>query len=193
MDLKSLEWKQGQVNPSGIRPLAYFIHKKDIAAWPVIEDDMAAAANEDEYVNYQGDYVLKAGASWKTIYSTQGKGSANWEPMGEKDCKMFTNKATLSYPDINDEGRAFTKAMANDNCVIIIPLPTKGRYLALGSEYYDVAVTSKGNTGDAPGSAKGVTIEIEVPDTTPLPGYKGELVLEDGSLDCATGVFTPTP
>lgn len=193
MDLKSLEWNQGQVNPSGIRPLAYFIHKKDITAWPTIEDDFDAATDDSEYVNYKGDFVLKAGAAFKTIYSTQGKGSATWEPLGEKDCKMFTNKATLSYPDVNDQGRSFTKAMINDNCVIIIPLPIKGRFIMLGNEFYDVTCTPTGTTGDAPGSAKGLTIEIEVPDTTPLPNYKGELVLEDGTLDCETGVFTPTP
>ena len=193
MELKDLKWNLGQINPSGIRPLAYFIHKKDIIAWPKIEDDLSAAQDIGEYVNYEGDFQLKAATKWKTIYSSQGKGSATWEAMGEKDCKMFTNKATLSYPDINDEGKAMTKAMVNDNVVIIIPLPNKGRFLMLGNEYYDITWTPTGTTGDAPGSAKGITIEIEVPDTTPLPGYKGLLVLEDGTVDCETGEFTPTP
>jgi hypothetical protein len=191
MDLGSLKWNQGQVNPSGIRPLAYFIHKKDITAFPAIEDDMSQATTISEYVNYDGDFTLASGKTWKTIYSSQGKGSATWENLGEKDCKMFTNKATLSYPDINDEGKAFTKALVNDNIVIIIPLPNKGRYIVLGNEFYDVTCTFTGNTGDAPGSAKGLTIAIEVPDTTPLPGYKGTLLLEDGELNCSTEVFTP--
>jgi hypothetical protein len=190
MDLKSLKWKQGQVNPSGIRPIAYFIHKKDIVAFPALEDDMDVATTVSEYVNYETDFVLADGAFWKTIYSSQGKGSATWETIGEKDCKMFNNKGTLSYPDINSEGRALTKAVVNDNVVIIIPLPVKGRYIVLGNEYYDVECTPTGNTGDAPGSAKGLSIEITVPDTTPLPGYTGELVFEDGVLDCSTGVFT---
>jgi hypothetical protein len=192
MDLSSLEWKQGSVNPSGIRPIAYFIHKKDIVAFPVIEDDIDAANNIEDYVNYAGDFVLKAGAYFKTIYSSQGKGSATWEAIGEKDCKMFTNKATLSYPDINEAGKALTKALVNDNVVIIIPLPSKGRYIVLGNSFYDVSCTPTGTTGDAPGSARGLTITIEVPDTTPLPGYRGELLLADGSLDCDTDVFTPT-
>ena len=50
-----------------------------------------------------------------------------------------------------------------------------------------------GDTGDAAGSAKGSTIELEAPDVTPLPIYKGELALADGTLDCATDTFTPTP
>lgn len=187
MDLRSLEWRQGQVNPSGIRPIAYFIHKKDIIGFPTTEDDIDVARDINEYVNYTNDFVLAENAYWKTIYSSQGKGSATWEAIGEKDCKMFTNKGILSYPDVNDEGRALTKAVVNDNVVIIIPLPIKGRFIILGNEYYDVECTPTGTTGDAPGSAKGLTIEISVPDTTPLPCYKGILQLEDKKIDCATG------
>jgi hypothetical protein len=192
MNLASLVWKQGQVNPSGIRPIAYFIAKKDIQTFPTIQDDVDLATTVDAYVNYTGDFVLKTDKTFKTIYSSQGKGSATWEGTGEKDCKMFLNKATLSYPDINEEGKALTKALINDNVLIVIPLPNKGRYVVLGNSFYDVTCNFTGATGDAPGSAKGITIEIEVPDTTPLPGYKGELALEGGTLDCATDVFTPT-
>lgn len=104
------------------------------------------------------------------------------------------NKGTFSFPDISDEAKAVAKSLLNSNVVMVVALPheTEKRYVVLGSEDYDTSVTPKGESGDKPGSEKGLTSDVEVPDTTPIPGYAGALVLEDGSLDCETGVFTPT-
>jgi hypothetical protein len=190
MQFQSLKWPEGKVNPSGIKPIAYWIPKSNIAAYPTIKNEDAATIGEA--VNYAGDFVLQPGKHWFTLYTTQGKGKASFEGTGEKDCKMFNNKASLKYPDITDEAKNLAKATINASCIFIIPQPLN-RFAVVGSEDYDVEATITGDTGDAPGSAKGLTVEITAPDVTPLPGYKGEIILEDGSLDCETGVFTPTP
>jgi hypothetical protein len=181
-------WPEGKVNPSGIKSIAYYIPKSDIVSFPGIKNEDAATVSES--VNYDGDFVLKADKHFFSIYSIQGKGSYTSEAMGEKDCKLFTNKVTLSYPDITDEGRNMMKGFVNANILLVIPLP-QNRFVMLGSQDYDVDTAITGTTGDAAGSAKGLTIEVSAPDVTPFPLYKGDLKLEDRVLDCSTGVFTP--
>lgn len=190
--LGNLAWTNGKVNPSGIKPVAYRIPREDIATWPTIVDDpTAVGVTIDTFANFTGDFVLVATKVWETVYSTQGKGKVTFEPVGETDASMFLNKGTLSFPDLTDEVRAFAKMSANGDYVYIIPTPN-GRYHVIGNADYRVKTTLSGDSGDAPGSAKGVTINVECPDVTPLPLYQGDLVTAAGSLDTETGTFTPT-
>lgn len=190
LELGNLDWPNGKVNPSGIVPIAYRIPRENITAWPTISDDPTVATTIGALVNYVGDFVLATGKKWETVYSTQGKGKVTFEPVGELDATMYVNKGTLSYPDITDEVRAFAKMAANGDYVYIVHTPN-GRYHVIGNESYRVKSAVSGDSGDAPGSAKGVTINIECSDVTPLPCYKGELATAAGTLDIETGVFTP--
>jgi hypothetical protein len=189
---ESLNWSDGQINPSGIKTTIYWAPKSWLKR--PLPKIAVAPATASENVNVAGDFEMVAGKTFMKLYTTQGKGKVYWEPMGEKDHKMFTNKATFSFPDISDSSKSMAKQTINSNIVMIVPLPheSEKRFVMLGDEDYDITVNIKGDSGDAPGSDKGLTIEIEVPCTTPLPGYKGELILEDGTLDCDTGIFVPT-
>lgn len=191
MEIGNLDWKNGSVNPSGIGPIAYRIRKDYIKSFPTIEDEPSAETPVSQYANYTGDFVLVASKKWEKIYSTQGKGKVFFEPIGETDTRMYTNKATLFFPDLTDEARAYAKDAANGDYVYVIPTPGK-RYHLIGHETYRVTSPISGDSGDAPGSAKGLTINLECPDVTPLPRYTGALLLADGELDCETGVFTPS-
>ncbi|NQU52431.1 MAG: hypothetical protein HQ522_07815 [Bacteroidetes bacterium] len=188
---ESLAWADGKINPSGIKNEIFFAPKSDIKTFPPFN---AAPANADENVAFNGDYEMQVGKTFQRLYSTQGKGKVDWESIGEKDCKMFMNKGMFKFPDLNNAAKSLAKSCVNANMVFIVPLPheTEKRYVVLGDDYWDTTVNVKGDSGDAPGSDKGTTVEVEAPSTTPLPNYTGILVLPDGSLDCATGVFTPT-
>lgn len=188
----SLTWTDGQINPSGIKTTLYYCPKAYISSFPKVKTSPASAA---ENVSLDGDFTMVALKTFLTLYSTQGKGKVSWESLGEKDCKMFKNKGTFKFPDISDEAKSMAKEFINANCVFVVPLPHESefRYVVLGDADYDVSVTISGDSGDEPGSAKGLTIEIEAPCTTPLPNYKGDLVLAGGTLDCATGVYTANP
>ncbi len=190
MDIGNLDFKTGSVNPSGIVPIAYRIKKEDITAFPTIVDKPEAETTAALYANYVGDFVLKATKKFSKIYSTQGKGKVSFEPVGETDTRMYMNKGTLSFPDLTDEARAYAKEAANGDYVYVIPTPNK-RFHVIGSADYRATSQISGDSGDAPGSSKGLTINLECPDVTPLPRYVGEILLADGSLDCDTGVFTP--
>lgn len=190
MQLADIDFPIGSVNPSGISDEVYFVPKQYIKGWPTINDDFETAEDIAEYANLDGNFTLESGKTWNRLYSTQGKGSISWEYQGETDCKVVVNKATLSYPKLNDQGRALAKYASNGDFVFIVK--HDGQFFLIGSQDYRATVTPNGTSGDAPGSAKGITLEIECPGTTPLPVYTGTLLLSDGTLNCETGVFTPS-
>ena len=105
------------------------------------------------------------------------------------------NKGKALFPDISAAARSHAKQSANSNLVYIFKLPhqSEKRYVVLGDADYDTETKPQGTSGGEPGSQKGLTIDVEVPCFTPLPNYGGDIVLSDGTLDCTTGVFTPTP
>jgi hypothetical protein len=185
-------WTDGQVNPSGIATELFYIPKSDIATFPVVA---ATPATPTANVLLVGDFGLKAGKTWFRLHSTQGKGEVTFEPIGEKECKLFMNKGKIVFPDISDAAKSHAKQSVNSSLVYIAKLPhqSEKRYVVLGDLDYDTESKISGASGGEPGSQKGLTIEVEVPCFTPLPNYAGDIVLSDGTLDCATGVFTPTP
>lgn len=194
MNLADIDFEVGSVNPSGIGQTVYYIPKADISAWPAIDNDFASATSIDSYVQYGKStalsFTLKTGKNWLRLYSTQGKGNVSNDYRGETDCMVPVNLATLKYPRITNEIRAFQKLASNGDFVFIVLHDSK--YYVIGSHDYRAKVKPTAKSGDEAGSDKGVTIEIECPDVTPLPTYIGELVLSDGTLDCATGEFTPS-
>ena len=190
MNLGNLDFAIGGINPSGIGATIYRIAKSLIVSWPSINDDPnASTGTVSSLSKYSGSFVLADEAVWDKLYSTQGKGKATFEVTGEVDCKMYTNKASLSFPDLTAEALAFCKAAANGDFVFIVK--AAGRFHVIGSPDYRATISPTGDTGDAAGSAKGVSFEVECPDVTPLPLYVGELTLSDGTLDCSDGSFTP--
>ena len=189
MNLGNLDFAIGGINPSGIGATIYRVAKRDIASWPTIVDDPTATGQVSTLSSYAGNFTLATDAVWDKLYSTQGKGKVTFEVTGEVDCKMYTNKASLSFPDLTAEALAFCKAAANGDYVFIVK--AAGRFHVIGSPDYRCTISPTGDSGDAAGSAKGVTFEVECPDVTPLPIYVGTLELADGELDCSDGSFTP--
>ncbi len=184
--MNDISFKLGSVNPSGISDAVFYIPKHYIRRWPTIEDAFEALM-EGRYAEYDGDFELQPGCWWNRFYSTQGKGKIDWDYQGETDCKVVVNHATLSYPKLANEVRAFTKFASNGDFVFCIK--HDGKYYIIGNRDYRATITPNGDSGDSPGSAKGVTMDIQCPDTTPLPTYKGKIVLVDGILDCETDTF----
>lgn len=183
--MNDIGFKLGSVNPSGVGNV-FFIPKKHIRRWPAINDDFETML-QNGYAEYVGSFELQPSRHWSRLYNTQGKGKINWEYVGETDCKVVVNKASLSYPKSTEEIRAFAKYASNGDFVFCVW--HDGHYHIIGSPDYRATLTPNGDSGDAPGSAKGVAIEIECPDTTPLPTYKGDIILADGILNCETNIF----
>jgi hypothetical protein len=188
----NLGWADGQINPSGIKTRVFFAPKTFIKTHPRIA---AAPATAAANVTLAGDFEMETGKTFFELYTTQGKGKVHFDPIGEKDHKMFINKGVFKFPDISDAAKSIAKQFINANVVMVVLLPHESEFRAvvIGEEDYDTTVTIKGDSGDAPGSEKGLFFEIECPSSTPLPSYKGSIELATGTYDCETGVFTPTP
>ena len=191
IQLADIDFTIGSVNPCGIGDTVYFIPKNQILSWPTIDDDFESGSDINDYACYKGNFTLERNAKWLKLYSTQGKGKISWEYLGETDCKMVNNKATLSYPKLNVQGRAFAKYAANGDFVFIVE--HDGGFYVIGHPTYRATLTPNGDSGDAPGSAKGITIEIECPDTTPLPLYTGALRTTNGDMNTSDRTVTPYP
>ena len=189
--MESLPWEDGQANPTGIKSTIYFIPKAWLSTIPTVDP---AATTPEGNVNLNGDFACITGKKWMRLYTTQGKGKVWWEPLGEKDHKLFLNKGMFVYPDISAKARSLAKETINSNIICVVPMPhsSEKRFVTIGDNDYDVTVSIKGDSGAKPGEEKGITFEIESPCETPLPGYTGILEFADGTLDCETGVFTPT-
>ena len=191
MERVNLDFNISGVNPSGIASTIYAVNKRDIASWPTLSDDITNdETTAAEAAKYAGNFTLKTGKKFIKIYSTQGKGKATFEQLGERDCKMFKNKLSLSYPDLTVEGLAFCKEACNGDTVYLVK--SAGRWHVIGNPDYRTETTStSGDTGDEAGSAKGIKLEIECPDTTPLPIYEGTVVTDEGTVNLKTGEVTP--
>lgn len=188
MDLSNIDFKVGSVNPSGIFHEVYFIEKRLIHGWPPITDDIYSALLCDECVQYgdgvNDNFILAPKANWNLLYTTQGKGKITWDIQGEIDCKTIVNHASLYFPKITEKARAFAKLAANGDFVFIVR--HNDQYYVIGNHDYRAVVNIAGDSGDLPGSSKGITVDIECPDTTPLPTYIGTLNLKNGVLNCKT-------
>lgn len=187
----NLDFNIGRVNPSGIGTTVYRIRQRYITAWPTIENDPDKdnTIEEADMSTLNGSFTLDTGKYWQKIYSTQGKGSITAETTGDTDSKMFINHASFSFPDLTPEALGFSKVSVNDDFVYIVK--AAGRYHVIGSPDYRSVTTIAPTSGDAAGSTKGIVFTVDCPDVTPLPVYEGNIVTEDGSLNCSTGVFTP--
>lgn len=185
---EDMQWADGKINPSGIATELFYIPKSHIKTFPGSVADPASAT---ENVTLAGDFELESGKKWFRLHSTQGKGKVTFEKIGEKECGMVLNKGTFKFPDIDDAAKNLAKNSINSSIIFVAKLPhqTEKRYVVLGNIDYDSEVKVNGDSGDEPGSTKGLTIEVEVPDWTPLPNYEGQLMLTDGLLDCSTGGF----
>jgi len=188
----NLDFNIGRVNPSGIGTTVYRIRQRYITGWPTIENDPDKdnTIDEADMSTLNGSFTLDTGKYWQKIYSTQGKGSITAETTGDTDSKMFINHASFSFPDLTPEALGFSKVSVNDDFVYIVK--AAGRYHVIGSPDYRSVTTIAPTSGDAAGSTKGIVFTVDCPDVTPLPVYEGNIVTEDGSLNCSTGVFTPT-
>ena len=187
----NLDFNIGRVNPSGIGTTVYRIRQRYITGWPTIENDPDKdnTIDEADMSTLNGSFTLDTGKYWQKIYSTQGKGSITSETTGDTDSKMFINHASFSFPDLTPEALGFSKVSVNDDYVYIVK--AAGRYHVIGSPDYRSVTTIAPTSGDAAGSTKGVVFTVDCPDVTPLPVYEGNIVTEDGTLNCSTGVFTP--
>ncbi len=173
--------EQGRSDIPGTVDIGHWIHKGDIESWPQRPKPLNEATTMEEATHYIGDFKLKQGCNWKKIYGTQGKGKLSFTKQGEIDNGSFLNKSHFEHPTLRDEMLLYSLAAKNDEIVHIFEEIDGNQRVIIGHPDFRADIKVEGDTGDAATSKKGVTVDIEVTDTHPLPRYGGIIQL------------TPTP
>ncbi|MBF1069826.1 MAG: hypothetical protein HXL30_00515 [Prevotellaceae bacterium] len=142
----------------------------------------------EKLATLNGDFVLKADKKWKRIDLIDSKGQMEADLTGEYPSKLYENKATLTYPGIEEDATGFCQLAAEDHFVFLI-VQRNGKYRLLGSEMYDTEVKPKLSTGEGY-SGGGTVIEITSRDISPAPFYAGIVEVDEGKISGANDEVT---
>ena len=142
----------------------------------------------EKLATLNGDFVLKADKKWKKIDLIDSKGQMESDLTGEYPSKLYENKATLTFPGIEEAVTGFCQLAAEDHFVFII-VQRNGKCRLLGSEMYDTEVKPKLSTGEGY-SGGGTVIEITSRDISPAPFYTGKIEVDEGNISGANDDVT---
>ena len=161
---ESLTHCQGSRVQPGLRNHMYYIAKRDIVKWPKRLNISDSGATMEKLATLNGDFVLKADKKWKKIDLIDSKGQMESDLTGEYPSKLYENKATLTFPGIEEAVTGFCQLAAEDHFVFII-VQRNGKCRLLGSEMYDTEVKPKLSTGEgySGGEMSREVISITVP------------------------------
>ncbi len=185
---ESLKHCKGETVLPGLRPEAYAISKNLITTFPKLPAPTDVDATMASIATYNSDFVLVADAYFIRIDILDTASNITSASQGEKPSKTFLNSATLKYAGNNEEATGFAR-MANADDFIYVVRQRDGKYRVIGNEMFDTNTNPGQESGMAVTDASGTTLEISCTDLCPAPFYTGKLTLEDGVLDCATGIL----
>ena len=180
--IKGLDWLDGQQNLPGIRRHAYAIAKSDITLFPVLA--AIYTTNMGELATYTGDFTLAVGKKWQKIGLIVDKSPIESKSQGVRPSKSFLNTATLHHPGVGAEATGFVR-IANNNDFVYAIQEKLGKWRIVGNELYQSNTEIDQKLGGAPTDEMGTTMVVTVTDICPSPYYVGDLVTEDGTIDCA--------
>ncbi len=179
---ENLDWQDGNVSIPGIFEEAYYIPKSHITAWPAV---VASPATAIEEVTLAGTFTLDALKVWKKINHIDGKAVCTADVQGEIRSQTFLNKATFKTSLTNEDATSFAKAANNANIVYLVKEKNSGKWRVLGNVMFNTLTKPNLSLGGEATSERGLTIEVEVTDSIPLPFYTGAIVTDDGDVNPA--------
>ncbi len=179
---ENLDWQDGNVSIPGIYENAYYIPKSDIVSWPAVIASPVTAADE---VTLAGAFTLVLDKTWKKINHIDGKANVTCEAQGEIRSQTFLNKATFKTSLTNEEATSFAKAANNANIVYLVQEKNSGKWRVLGNAMFNTVTKPSLAIGGEATSERGLSIEVEVTDSIPLPFYNGSIMTDDGEINPA--------
>ncbi len=186
----SLEYCKGESMVPGVKTKVYAIAKASIAKWPTLPavSDIAEGGDISKAATYTGDFTLAADKKWVYIDTLDNTGEITWETQGDKPCRTFLNKFTISHPRIDGTAAAFQRMALSDDLVYLVQ-QRDGKFRVLGNDMFDTDTKPKGSSGKEATSAgdMGSQFEIEVTDVCPAPFYPGKIETEDGDISGEDG------
>lgn len=185
---RSLGWCQGTPELPGIKRRLYYISKNDIVTFPQLPHDDNGRPTS---ATLTGSFTLKADANWKYIDILPDKSQLTSEAQGETPSQTQLNKLTAVHPGIGADASAAAAYINNSDNVYIVE-DMRGKFRVLGNDKWSTKSTVAQDNGQGATGTTSTTISVEATDETPAPFYVGELVTEDGTIDCS-GAAASTP
>jgi hypothetical protein len=158
-------------NMGGLAQYCIFGLWADVQTWPT------AATNPltiEQYGEWTGDLVMKAGKRAFTFYSTDDAAELKFNPVGEKDGKSFQAELTIYNPGLKKKLLGFMAAAKNENLFFIVT-DNEGQHYLLGDSRRAAHFESgEAGTGRATSDRKGVTMTFTFKTNTPRV-YTGDV------------------
>lgn len=183
---ESLKYCEGATTMPGIRRHAFYIPKSDIVAFPTLPELSAEDISMGELATYNGNFVLAADKTFKSIDLDDSASNVTSESQGEKYGKTFLNKATFKHPGKGKEATGFAR-LANNSDLLFLYQERDGAIRVLGNEAFSTNIKPNQESGAKETDAAGTTFNIEVSDRCPAPFYEGIIPTEEGNIDASTG------
>lgn len=174
---RSLAWCQGRPELPGVKRRIYYISKYDILKWPTLPHDANGRLIGSAY---QGDFTLRADASWKYIDIIPDKSQLTSEAQGEYPSQTQLNKLVAVHPSVGSEATAAAAYLNNNDNVFLVE-DMKGAFRVVGSDKWQTKTTVAQDLGQGAAGSASTTINVEASDECPAPFYSGEIVTDDGT------------
>ena len=175
---KSLAWCQGRPELPGVKRRIYYISKYDILQWPTLPHDANGRLTASAY---QGDFTLRADASWKYIDINPDKSQLTSDPQGEYPSQTQLNKLVALHPGVGKEASEATAYLNNNDNVFLVE-NMHGDFRVVGSDKWPTKTTVAQDLGQGAAGSASTTINVEASDECPAPFYTGKIVTEDGVI-----------
>mgnify|MGYP006988391468 CR=1 FL=1 len=175
---KSVAWCQGKPELPGIMRRIYYLAKSEIAQWPALKAENGRISE----AKYNGDFVLNADATWKSIDILPDKSQLTSEPQGELPSQTQLNKLVAVHPGVGLRASAAAAYINNYDNVFLVE-DMKGFFRVVGCDKWQTKSTVNQDLGQGPTGSTSTTINVEATDECPAPFYLGMIETEDGDID----------
>ena len=183
---KSMKWCEGRPVKPGIRRRIYGVTNDQILKFPEIQRDELGRVKSSIL---KGNFTLVEDAVWSVFQHLPNKAEFKSETQGEYPSQTFKVTCTFVYPGVDAAAADATVAFLNSSGVFIVE-DMDGNFRMIGSEDYDVTITSSRDNGQGPTGTAGTKITIEASMDVAAPFYLGEITTEDGTVQSPV-VATP--
>ncbi len=177
--------KSGSGTPTPKDGQAVLLLKDEILSFPVLGADG---------VTYDGNYVMKPGATFSTVYMTPSTQDASYETSGEADGRGRKNKFVGMYPGTDKEYQKFLKDHLDDDFIIMYGGCDSPEKKVMGTKCVPMKLSVTGND-NKDGNKNTLTFEEDMITNSGIRWYNGTMSFaaypESGSavtLDKDTGL-----
>ena len=134
-----------------------------------------AATNASEFVEISDPITFGVGDGWIPVTVTRDTVKLESDYTTERDSSGFSVKASADVAGANAEDIGNLQLAANDEVLVLIPLPD-GKRLLLGSDQFAAEVKYKFNIGENAKGGRKSTISIDAFEVAPF-FYTGAITL----------------